>query len=74
MFVKTFLRVPTYQNHTKLANLHLAQKMALNTTVTQVSGAQKFADMTGKEAQCLLYSLNKINTVPSTQINVLNEQ
>ena len=35
-------------------------------------GAQKFVDMTGREAQSLLYNLNKINTVPSTQINVPN--
>jgi hypothetical protein len=62
------------QNDTKLANSDLAKKMALNRTLTQMFGAQKFADMTGREAQCLLYSLNKINTVPSTQINVPNKQ
>jgi hypothetical protein len=62
------------QNHTKLANSHLAQKMALNRTVTKMFGAQKFVDMTRTEAQSLLYNLNKINTVPSTQINVPNKQ
>lgn len=72
--MKTCLRVPMSHYHTKLANSYLAQKMALNRTVTQMFGAQKFADMTGREAQCLLYSLNKINTVPSTQNNVPNKQ
>lgn len=74
VFVKTFLDVPMSQNDTKLANSDLAKKMALNRTLTQMFGAQKFADMTGREAQCLLYSLNKIKTVPSTQINVPNKQ
>lgn len=59
----------------KTANSYLAQKMALNRTNCYTNvGAQKFTDMTGREAQCLLYSLNKINTVPLTQINVPNEQ
>lgn len=73
VFVKTFLCVPMSQNHIKLANSYLAQKMALNRTVTQMFGAQKFADMTGREAQCNLYILNKIDTVLSTLISVPSE-
>jgi hypothetical protein len=66
VFVKTFLHAPMSQNHIKLANSYLAQKMALNRTVTQMFGAQKFAYMTGREAQCLLYISNKIGKALST--------
>lgn len=73
VFMKTSLCVCQYLRI--ILNLCLAQKMALNRTNCYTNvWCTEICRYDRREAQCLLYSLNKSNTVPSTQINVPKEQ